>query len=211
VLLHGLGRSATSMRLLESRIGRAGFRVHNLNYPSRRFPPRTLVARLAGEVERCCADAPRVHFVAHSLGGILVRAYAAEHRPQTLGRLVMLGPPNHGSELADWLGGSRLLRRVLGPVAARLGTGPDSFPNQLPRPHFEVGVIAGTRSLNPLGTLLIRGRSDGTVSLRSARLEGMADFAAVPASHPLMMFSPRVARLVIAFLRDGRFGQAGPR
>jgi pimeloyl-ACP methyl ester carboxylesterase len=210
VLLHGLGRSASSMRLLEARIGAAGYRVHNLGYPSTRLAPAQLVARLASDVERCCGAAPRVHFVGHSLGGILVRAWAAEHRPTNLGRLVMLGPPNHGSELADLFRDSRLFRRVLGPVALQLGTDPDSLPNRLPSPHFEVGVIAGTRSVNPLGTLVIRGRSDGTVSLESARLEGMADFAAVPSSHPFMMFSPRVARLVIAFLRDGRFQPASP-
>lgn len=198
------------MRWLGSRLEAAGYEVHNLGYPSTRLAPAQLVARLAGEVERCCGTASRVHFVGHSLGGILVRAYAAEHRPANLGRLVMLGPPNHGSELADLFRGSRVFQRVLGPVAPQLGTGSDSLPNRLPLPHFEVGVIAGTRSVNPLGALLIRGRSDGTVSLRSARLEGMADFATVPSAHPFLMFSPRAAKLVIAFLREGRFQPASP-
>jgi alpha-beta hydrolase superfamily lysophospholipase len=210
VLLHGLGRSPYSMRSLATRLEAAGYAVHNVGYPSTRFPPDQLVARLAREVELCGREAARVHFVGHSLGGILVRAYLAEQRPANLGRLVMLAPPNHGSELADLFSRSRALRRVLGPVAPLLGTGAASFPNRLPAPDFEVGVIAGTRSLNPLGTLLIRGPHDGTVSLRSARLDGMADFATVASSHPFIMQSPRVAALVVAFLRGGRFYPASP-
>jgi pimeloyl-ACP methyl ester carboxylesterase len=193
------------MRRLEIRLGAAGYRVHNLGYPSTRLGPTALVARLTREIERRAGEAERLHFVGHSLGGLLARACLAQQRPANLGRLVMLAPPNHGSELADLFGRSPWFRRVLGPVAPLLGTGAESFPSQLPGPDFEVGVIAGTRSVNPLGTLLIPGRSDGTVSLRSARLEGMADFATVPVPHPFIMQSPRVAQLVVAFLRDGRF------
>lgn len=210
VLLHGLGRSAYSMRRLETRLGAAGYRTHNLGYPSTRLAPAQLVAWLGRELERRCAAAPRVHFVGHSLGGILARAWLAEHALANLGRMVMLAPPNHGSELADLLGTSQLLRWALGPVAPQLGTGPDSLPNRLPAPHYEVGVIAGTRPVNLLGAALIRGRSDGTVSVRSARLEGMTDFATVPASHTFIMESPRVARLVTAFLESGRFYPPSP-
>lgn len=210
ILLHGLGRSAYSMGRLETRLGGAGYRVHNLGYPSTKLAPEQLVARLARDVERCCRDAPRVHFVGHSFGGILARAYLAEHELPNLGRVVMLAPPNHGSELADLFEGSQLFRWALGPTARTLGTGPDSFPNRLPVPRFEVGVIAGTRPVNLFGALVIRGPSDGTVSVRSARLEGMTDFATVPSSHTFIMESPRVAKLVAAFLRDGRFHPASP-
>jgi triacylglycerol lipase len=207
ILLHGLGRSALSMRRLALRLGAAGYRVHNLGYPSTRLAPEQLVARLAMDVKRRL-DAPRVHFVGHSFGGIPARAYLAEHELPNLGRVVMLAPPNHGSELADFFQGARLLRWALGPVAAVLGTGPDSFPNRLPPPRFEVGVIAGTRPVNLLGALVIRAPSDGTVSVRSARLEGMADFATLPVSHTFIMESPRVAALVAAFLRAGCFHPA---
>jgi len=192
------------MRRLAARLAAAGYRVHNLGYPSTRLAPAQLVTRLSRDLERC-SDAPRVHFVGHSFGGILARAWLAEHELSNLGRLVMLAPPNHGSELADLLRGSRLFRWALGPVAAALGTGPDSFPNRLPAPRFEVGVIAGTRPVNLFGALVIRAPSDGTVSVSSARLEGMADFATLPVSHTFIMESPRVAALVAAFLRAGRF------
>jgi hypothetical protein len=122
----------------------------------------------------------------------------------------MLAPPNHGSELADLVENSQLVRWALGPVAAALGTGPDSLPNRLPAPRFEVGVIAGTRPVNLLGALVIRAPCDGTVSVRSARLEGMTDFATVPSSHTFIMESPRVAALAAAFLRSGRFYSVSP-
>lgn len=210
VLLHGLGRSAYSMRRLGTRLGAAGYRVHNLGYPSTRLAPAQLVARLGEQLARLCGGAPRVHFVGHSFGGILARAYLAEHDLPNRGRMVMLAPPNHGSELADLFESSQLFRWALGPVAAALGTRPESLPNRLPAPDFEVGVIAGTRPFNLLGALVIRGPSDGTVSVHSARLEGMTDFATVPASHTFIMESPRVAKLVAAFLRDGRFYPASP-
>src|SRR5262245_8015343 len=197
------------MRRLGTRLGAAGYRVHNLGYPSTRLGPAQLVARLARDLKRRL-DAPRVHFVGHSFGGLLARAYLAEHELPNLGRVVMLAPPNHGSELADLFRGSRLFRWALGPVAASLGTGPDSFPNRLPPPCFEVGVIAGTRPVNLFGALVIRAPSDGTVSVHSARLEGMADFATVPVSHTFIMESPRVAKLVAAFLRTGRFYPSSP-
>jgi triacylglycerol lipase len=210
ILLHGLGRSASSMRRLGWRLRSAGYRVHNLGYPSRRLAAPELVARLGRDLERCGRSAPRVHLVGHSLGGLLARACLAERALANLGRVVMLAPPNHGSELADFFRGSALFRWALGPLAAALGTDPESFPNRLPPPRFEVGVIAGTRPINLFGALLIRAPSDGTVSVRSTRLEGMTDFATVPFSHTFIMESPRVARLVVAFLRDGRFHLSPP-
>jgi pimeloyl-ACP methyl ester carboxylesterase len=205
VLLHGLGRSDRSMRPLEERLGGAGFAVRNLDYPSTELSPAELTAWLERELASCCSDAPRLHFVTHSLGGVLVRAFLAEHRPANLGRVVMLAPPNHGSELANVVAETLLLRALLGPTAAELGTGAESLPNRLPPPWFELGVIAGTRSLSPLGAFLVPGEDDGTVSVESTRLEGMRDFVAVDASHTFIMRDARVGEHVVEFLRQGRF------
>jgi pimeloyl-ACP methyl ester carboxylesterase len=153
----------------------------------------------------CCAAAPRVHFVGYSLGGILLRAYLAEHPLPNLGRVVMLGPPNHGSELADWLVRSKLLSALAGPTAVQLGTGPESLPNRLPPPSYALGVVAGSRSLNPLGSWLLRGADDGIVSVASTRLEGMVDFRVLPSSHAFLVLSERAAGEVSHFLRYGRF------
>lgn len=207
VLLHGLGRSARVMRPLARELTAAGYRVHSLDYPSTRATPEALVELLHGEISSCCAWSGRVSFVTHSLGGVLLRAYLEEHPMPQLGRVVMLAPPNHGSEYVDVAGHWRLFAGVLGPTAAQLGTASTSLPNRLPGADFEVGVIAGTGSINPLGAMLIDGKSDGTVSVASTRLTGMRDFIEVPVSHTFIMRDPEVARQAIEFLRAGHFAR----
>jgi len=205
VLLHGLARSDRSMQPLAERLTAAGFRTFNVRYASRDHGPEVLVDQLDEALRACCREFERLHFVTHSLGGILVRAYAAERAPSNLGRVVMLAPPNHGSEYVDAFTDWPLFRVAAGPTGVQLGTSPDSLPNRLPPPRFEFGVIAGARSLNPLSSGVIPGESDGTVSIDSTKLEGMRDFITVDEAHGLIMRSPHVADQTIAFLRRGRF------
>jgi pimeloyl-ACP methyl ester carboxylesterase len=205
VLLHGLGRSHWSMMPLEARLEDAGFGVTNLGYPSTELDPDGLVAYVESAVAECCSGAARLHFVTHSLGGILVRGFLAKHRPANLGRVVMLAPPNRGSELVDELVEWPLFSWILGPTAAQLGTNSGSFPNRLPPVDFDLGVIAGTESLNPIGSAMLPEGNDGTVSVASTRVEGMRDFVAVPASHTFIMWSDYAADQVVEYLRNGRF------
>jgi pimeloyl-ACP methyl ester carboxylesterase len=205
VLLHGLGRSGRAMRPLARELAAAGYRVHSLDYPSTRAKPEELVAHLHREIGLCCGWSGRIHFVTHSLGGIVARAYLAEHAAPNLGRVVMLAPPNHGSEYVDVAGEWKLFELLLGPTATQLGTAPTSLPNSLPGADFEVGVIAGTGSINPLGIAMIAGANDGTVSVASTQLGGMSDFLELDVSHTFIMRNREVARQTIAFLREGRF------
>ena len=190
------------MRPLQQRLSEAGYQVHNLGYASTRSAPEKLVGQVGEAVERRCSGASKLHFVTHSLGGILARAYLSREPSQRAGRVVMLAPPNRGSEVVDRLGN---LIRLLGPTAQELGTAPDSLPNRLPSPDFELGVIAGTGSLHPFADGVLEGAHDGTVRVESTRLEGMSDFLALPVSHTFIMRSPEVARQVLCFLRTGRF------
>ncbi len=214
VLLHGLGRSSFSMKALAEKLEAAGFETTNVDYPSTRLEAGQLGGMLGDRLDACCRQAPRLHFVTHSLGGIVVRAHLAEHRPPNLGRVVMLAPPNHGSEWVDFFSDVAVFRWVMGPTALELGTRGDSLPNRLPEADFQLGVIAGTGVVNPLGAGIIPGDDDGTVSVESTRLEGMTDFIAVDASHSFIMYSDDVAAQVIAFLEEGRFvhtpADAGP-
>lgn len=208
ILLHGYGRTTFSMRPLQNRLEEAGFLVHNIGYPSMRRSPPELVELLDDRLRSCCRTAPRIHFVTHSLGGILVRAYLSENRLENIGRVVMLAPPNRGSEIADIVNGSDLLHAILGPTVVQLGTDANSLPNRLPPPWYDLGVIAGIDDINPIGSFFVPEPSDGTVSVASTRLAGMSDFITVQKSHTFIMRSADVANYIIRFLRTGRFAAA---
>lgn len=206
IVLHGLGRTKLSMRLLASRIEKHGFDVINISYPSRSYCVADLADVLHKKLEGRGVDrAARVHFVTHSLGGIVVRAYLKAYRPDNLGRVVMLSPPNQGSEVVDRMRGGWFYRIATGPVGQELGTEASSTPNLLGPADFTLGVIAGDRSINPLFSAWVHGADDGTVSVQRTRIEGMADFMVVPWSHTFIMRSSKVADQVLHFLEHGKF------
>lgn len=206
VVLHGLGRSESAMLILENALAGAGFEVHNIGYPSNDETPDALVTRISAAIEACCADNGRtLHLVGHSLGGLLIRAYLAKSLPANLGRVVLLGTPNKGSELADvedGLAGTML--ELAGPTAQMLGTGPESFPASLPPPSYPVGVVAGTRDAVVTNEWLPL-PNDSMVSLASAKLDGMTDFREFNVTHWGLRNDPEVARATIHFLNEGRF------
>jgi len=199
------------MVVLDSALTRAGFTVANVGYPSRKHPIERLapMAMELGIGECRGRNARVIHFVTHSLGGILVRYYLADHRLPELGRVVMLAPPNKGSELADELAGVPGLGLLNGPAGLQLGTGEDSVPLKLGPARFELGVIAGTRSINPILSAIIPESDDGKVAVEKTKLEGMMDFIALPHTHTFMMRSSSVIRQTIHFLRNGRFDNTG--
>jgi len=210
VLLHGLGRSARSMVYLEERLTADGYSVYNYDYESRKKEIPFLVNDLHGFIENCCQqDETTLHFVTHSLGGILVRALIAEKRPGNLGRVVMLSPPNKGSETVDYLGDYTFFEKIFGPAAMQLGTGPDSFPNLMGPADFVLGIITGDRTIDPISSWIIPGEDDGKVAIEKTKLEGMTDFLVMDVSHTFIMQNPEVVDEVIYFLQKGRFSRTG--
>jgi triacylglycerol lipase len=207
VLIHGLGRTGFSMKRIEWELEKQGYRVISLSYPSTRISIEAAADQLEQAIrEQALDQAPRLHFVTHSLGGIVLRQFLRNCHPSNLGRTVMLAPPNQGSELVDRLKGNVLCRMFTGPTGLQLGTEPSALPRRLGPVTFELGVIAGDRSLNPLFSAWIPGPDDGKVSIASTHIEGMRDFLLVHHTHTWMMWRQNVVRATLRFLESGWFG-----
>lgn len=208
VLLHGLIRGSRSMRSMAGSLRAEGYTVINCDYPSRSADVDTLAAELFARLTPQLESARRVHFVTHSLGGVLLRVYLQDHTIANLGRVVMLAPPNGGSEITDKLGSLKLYRWLNGPAGNQLGTGAGSAASRLKPPAFELGVIAGDRSVNPILSLLIPGPDDGKVSVARAQAEGMRDFIRLHVTHTFMMRNRQVIQQTLNFLKNGTFQRA---
>ena len=207
VLLHGISRTARSFRKMQAALESAGHATLNLDYASRRKALEALAEDIHPAIQRF-ADGigGSVHFVCHSMGGLLARVYVARYRPTRLGRVVMLGTPNSGSEIADRLGHLKLYRAFFGPAGQQLGTQRDAAIEALfPPVDYAVGIIAGNRSIYPLASAFLPKPHDGRVSIANTRLDGMADHIVIPASHPWLMRNSIAIAQTIAFLRDGEF------
>ena len=211
ILLHGLMRTSSSMVPLADALQEEGFVVVNQGYPSRSLPIEALAELAVEEGLAACrkAGTQRVNFVTHSLGGILVRFYLSENTLPELGRVVMLSPPNQGSALIDLLHEFPELEDITGPAGYQLGTGENSVPVKLGAANFEVGIITGDHTVNPVMSAYLKTPNDGKVTIESARLEGMQDFLVVPHSHPFIMRNDKVIGQTIYFLYFGKFEKSG--
>ena len=208
VLLHGLGRTRWSLWPVAREAARRGYQVHNLGYPSRRARIEELAENVGERVLHVAGNGP-VDVVTHSMGGIVLRAaVAGGSLPQeAVRRVVMLAPPNHGSELADRLRDFRVYRFATGPAGRQIGTNEDSVPRRLPPPPFEVGIIAGRKSANPVFGRVLGPESDGKVTVESTQLEGMRDRVVVDRAHTFIMWAPDVLAHVFSFLETGQFAR----
>ncbi len=207
ILLHGLARSSTSFLIMETGLKGIGYDVVNVDYPSTEADIETLAGTsIPAAIERC-GKADQIHFVTHSMGGILVRYYLkhANEKPKNLGYVVMLGPPNKGSPVVDKLGDLPGYELWNGIAGTQLGTEATSIPNRLGPVDFPLGVIAGNNSISPVFSTLIEGDDDGKVSVESTKVAGMKDHIVIDVTHTFMMNSPAVFMQVAHFLREGVF------
>ena len=217
ILLHGLAKSDSSMKKLERAIDDAGYITVNVDYPSTDYPIEKLAGpAIAPALDKCTQQSAdphgyqserpsQVHFVTHSMGGILVRQYLSRVNVENLGRVVMLGPPNQGSEVVDKLGSFPGFHFIFGDAGLQLGSGKLSVPNKLGAASFDVGIIAGTKSINPILSGMLPGKDDGKVTVERTRLEGMHDHLEMPVTHVFMMKNQKVIQQVVHYLQHGSF------
>ncbi len=203
VLLHGIASAPLSMSYLKRTLEKEGYRTLNLGYHSTRHPVEDAAARLRAKISTAVSGG-EVHFVAHSLGNIVVRMMMAETMPD-LGRVVMIAPPNNGSELSERLKNLDLYRWIFGPAGQQLSADNADFFSSLPVPQCSFGIIAGGRGNDRGFNPLLKGDNDGTISVETTRLEGASDFVMIHGLHTMMLFSRETARQVLSFLVSGSF------
>lgn len=217
VLLHGLGRTHRSMDKIAAALRGVGYGVVSVAYPSRSQPIEVLAMQAVPEGLAWCRarGLPRVDVVTHSMGGIVLRYYLSGNRVAELGRVVMLSPPNQGSEVADVLQGIGIYAQVNGPAGGQLGTGPEGIAARLGPVDFDLGVITGNQQTTADSFLATHftGPNDGKVSVERAQVDGMRDFLVLPATHTFIVSDPTAVAQVLYFLEHGRFDrpiQPGP-
>ena len=212
ILLHGLGRTNSSLLKMAETLSKQGFVIANIDYPSR----KKIIEQLAYEavpkgVDICQkANASKIHFVTHSMGGIVLRYYLEFERIDNLGRVVMLSPPNQGSFLVDEISEWDLYKWFNGPAGQQLGTGIDSVPLSLGPVYFPTGIITGNEHsfFDAWAAEIIPGKDDGKVSIGSAKVEGMSDFLVLPYAHSFIMNKNEVMEQTVFFLLNGRFNHS---
>ncbi|MBL6986746.1 MAG: alpha/beta fold hydrolase [Methylobacter sp.] len=209
ILLHGLSRTARSMDKAAKFLDAYGYKIINMDYPSQTEEISTLAQKYISEAVKQCVleDIKKIHFITHSMGGILLRDYLSNQTVEKLGRVVMLAPPNQGSEIVDKLGGWKLFYFLNGPAGLQLGTDNNSVPNRLGPVNFQLGVVAGSKTVNPFLSLLISGVNDGKVSVSRTQVAGMKDFIVMPYSHSFIMQRVSVIEQALYFIQQGYFAR----
>ena len=209
VLLHGIKRSHIDMLVLENRLKKEGYDTLNIQYPSTKHNIDYLSDYVYGKISEDARyhSTNSINFIAHSMGGLVTRHVIHKHRPQNLGKVVMLGTPNKGSEMADFLSDNSILSRafklLFGPAGHELRTDQERIDGGII--DYTLGVIASDISLNPIGKRVFGEANDTLVSIESTKIEGMTDHIILNSTHTIMMFDPRVVDQTIMFLKTGKF------
>ncbi|ESQ78723.1 triacylglycerol lipase [Asticcacaulis sp. YBE204] len=207
ILIHGLAETPYHMRFIAAAVATAGYEVAQVTYPSTLLPMENLIAdHIAPQINALAADGSKLHFVTHSLGGVLLHAFLQGRRLDNLGRVVMQAPGLHGSETLEVFRRNPLFSWLYGPAARQSGTGSDGFATHLPHHvDYEVGIIAGCVSFDLLPLFFVPPPHDGKISVGRTKIAQMTDHIVLPTSHDSMMHDPLALLQTVRFLQQGHF------
>ena len=206
VLLHGIARSSSNMSKLEKHFANKGFNVINIDYKSKDYTLEILSEDVKKEISKNVMDVDKkIHFIGHSMGGLVIRSILNKYRPVNLGRVVMLGTPNQGSEVADFFKNNFLYRNFFGPAGQQLTTDQSKVKNLLGTVDYELGIIAGDRSIDPISSVILKGKDDGKVRIKNTKTKGMTDHIVIHATHTMMMKNKSVINQTEHFITHGKF------
>ena len=205
VVLHGIARTKRHMKWVASYLAK-DFDVINLSYPSTKFTIEELTQIINKEItSNITQDHKKIHFVGYSLGGLMVRALIHKYSYDNLGRVVQIAPPNNGSEIADLVKNFRPFQKLFGPAGQKLITDQSKFGHIFGEVNYELGIIAGNFSIDPISSIFLPGSNDGKVSVESTKLPKMKDHVIIRVAHTLFPFSRKTHKHVLHFLLHGKF------
>ena len=206
IVIHGFARRAQSMEPLVHKVHQAGYEVRNVGYASISQSVDEIKTEVFSKFDQYISKNPekKIHFVGHSLGGLLVRAYLDQKKLKNLGSVVLMGTPNKGTSLVNEHE-DKWYFAWLGPVIAELGVDNSQFLKTLKAPYYTVGVIAGSKPYSRWSSETLKGQNDGLVAVESTKLEGMSDFIVIDVNHSRMKRDPKVIEQVIYFLKNSEF------
>lgn len=205
VLLHGILGSTLIMKVLENFFKKNGYEVLNIGYPSVRHDLEFLADYVCTKISKMTDGDKKVNFVCHSMGGLVVRVMLNKYKFKNLGKLVFMGTPNSGSEIADLLKDNYFYKKLYGPAGQQLVTDQTAFNKLFGDVYYEVGCIAGVLRVDPLHKIIFKAKSDGRVSVESTKLEGMKDHAVLRCRHFYLPLSTNVRKLALRFIQTGSF------
>lgn len=205
ILVHGYGRSARAMKTMERRFVARGYVVHTMDYSTLTRSIEEVQREISSEIDQVLKNHPhKTHFVGHSLGGLLVRAYLGTRKVHRLGRVVTLGSPNRGTPAVDYLE-RKWWFRLIGSAAQALRTSGSQFLSSLPRPTYPLGVIAGRAQRPFVRGAVFEGAHDGLIPLESTKVKGMQDFCVLNVNHTALRYHRDVFIQIEHFLKRGHF------
>ena len=208
IVLHGIARSSSSMEDISNFLTKKGYDVSNIDYQSTDHTLEKLTEQLYTTIaDRINNPAQKIHIVCYSMGCLLTRALIHQHRPANLGRVVMIGPPNGGSEVADFLKDNLIYQKVYGPAGQQLTTEQTEIKDFIGSDmvDYEVGIIAGDWTIDPISSLIIPGEDDGKVAVKNTKLAGAKDHIVIHAVHTFIIQADEAMEQTNHFLQYGKF------